>query len=871
MNELELQFESAGTVQPQLRRDTVDLNIGATANEFERQNRGRERVQEQVRRNQQQMLENIKTETKSIGMNFDGMQKLAKFSQTLTEKVVGYQESKNEAKMMTGYMKAYSNGFSEKEMAEYKEEEAVLSEADKEARKIAAEYEANGGQPDVAQELRSMTGWEAYGYAKGMLEKGGVEFSTFLNERWDKPVMNLNGRPLSLGTAENNVERDMVMMAHRETYIAQYAGLNPKMMGEYLFPTMKKAETAALVQWNENYSARQKKEATGQALDGLNDDLQIKSDPQFIMDWIDRHQYDLGGMYEAREQAAELVRTLIENGKLPPNKVSALFGKDAFVIGKNGNKIRLGSWKEFQGMEQFAIDTQNAKIQKGLEERRLEDRQIDQEFKDILEREGEKLDNMTPAQKFNFLKEFKQGIGRDFMTNSPIMNNWLNKAPDQHLQEAAEIQSMLKQGLTIDESMLTSNYLRAKFADQLKGTTWAKQTLESMNASIDNIIGEAMLLTGERRQDNQAFTEGTRYAKLEALKLLQITKSENPTMPDEQIRATVRDQIKEIAGKPGEFDKSDFYYTNVKFATPKEAYLNTVTNSLQYAERQQEAKNFDFLQEGLIPGTQDQYDELVRNIESGKSIKVPQFYHDIAKAIPGMSGQEVARAQLMAMNGPELVPTRIEEVISTLSPATQNILKGKSQFLTVNRLHRAEVTEESTGVNNPEVQSLLDYVIQDESAGGSTNIIFGGSRIPGLENMTIRQVVEVQRDHLNKGYASAAIGKYQMMYPEEAARKVGLSLDAPFSEANQDKMAMYYMELAGYSKYMKGQISAEAFARGLAGQWRALHVKEGGTYDKDGLNKAGGSTTYQGLLERVKALAAKSPFNAPQNLTPSLR
>jgi len=226
MNDFEFEFESPGQVQPQLRRDTVDLGINQQAAEFERQNRGADRVQAQVEKNQQQMLNNLKTEAKNSGLKFEDMKKLADFSQTLTEKVVGYQKFKNEQKMITGYMKAYSNGFSEKEMADFKAQEVELNEADMAARKIAADYEANGGQPDVAQELKNMTGWEAYGYAKGILEKGGTNFSSFLSQRWNKPIMTVNGKPLSMATASNSVERDMVMAAQRETYIAQYLSIS---------------------------------------------------------------------------------------------------------------------------------------------------------------------------------------------------------------------------------------------------------------------------------------------------------------------------------------------------------------------------------------------------------------------------------------------------------------------------------------------------------------------------------------------------------------------------------------------------------------------------------------------------------------------
>jgi len=94
MNEFDFNIESLGQVQPQLRRDTADLGINQQAQEFERQERGAERVQRQVEKNQQAMLDNLKTEAYNTGLEFEDMRKLANFSQTLTEKVVGYQQSK---------------------------------------------------------------------------------------------------------------------------------------------------------------------------------------------------------------------------------------------------------------------------------------------------------------------------------------------------------------------------------------------------------------------------------------------------------------------------------------------------------------------------------------------------------------------------------------------------------------------------------------------------------------------------------------------------------------------------------------------------------------------------------------------------------
>ena len=168
MNEFDFEFESLGQVQPQMQSQQADLGIGRVQEEFDRQNQGRDRVQDMVRRNQEAMMENLKTEAKNSGLKYEDMQKLASFSQTLTEKVVGYQKFKNEQKVQTGMMKAYADGYTPQEMAELYKEEAELNAAQTEANRISREYELNGGQPDIAEELRNMTGWEAYGYAKGM-------------------------------------------------------------------------------------------------------------------------------------------------------------------------------------------------------------------------------------------------------------------------------------------------------------------------------------------------------------------------------------------------------------------------------------------------------------------------------------------------------------------------------------------------------------------------------------------------------------------------------------------------------------------------------------------------------------------------------
>ena len=86
---------------------------------------------------------------------------------------------------------------------------------------------------------------------------------------------------------------------------------------------------------------------------------------------------------------------------------------------------------------------------------------------------------------------------------------------------------------------------------------------------------------------------------------------------------------------------------------------------------------------------------------------------------------------------------------------------------------------------------------------------------------------------------SAAVGAYQMLYPERAAAYVGIPLNAKFNKENQDKMLSYYLDLAGRKQYERGEITAEVYNDRLAGQFASLKTITGeGVYDYDGINKA---------------------------------
>ena len=136
-----------------------------------------------------------------------------------------------------------------------------------------------------------------------------------------------------------------------------------------------------------------------------------------------------------------------------------------------------------------------------------------------------------------------------------------------------------------------------------------------------------------------------------------------------------------------------------------------------------------------------------------------------------------------------------------------------------------------------------------------------------ITKMSIADVVQYQKDYLAHQTAmgipvdqqSAAVGAYQMLYPDKAAKELGIDMSAKFDQATQDKLAEYYLNMAGQQDYLSGKITAEQYNDGLAGQFASIKTTAGtGVYDNDGLNSA-----YGTVLDEIKATKAKKTKPEP--------
>lgn len=145
---------------------------------------------------------------------------------------------------------------------------------------------------------------------------------------------------------------------------------------------------------------------------------------------------------------------------------------------------------------------------------------------------------------------------------------------------------------------------------------------------------------------------------------------------------------------------------------------------------------------------------------------------------------------------------------------------------------------------------------------GNYTSMYPSENYPQLTSMTIKEVIQFQKQKLKDGRASAAVGKYQMLYPENYAKAAGLPLTAKFSPENQDKMAGAYIEKnRGGSDWLAGKITDEQFGYQLAKEFAGLKQPNGvGYYDKDGRNKATVDwKVAKSALQKVKSSSPQTP------------
>ena len=106
-----------------------------------------------------------------------------------------------------------------------------------------------------------------------------------------------------------------------------------------------------------------------------------------------------------------------------------------------------------------------------------------------------------------------------------------------------------------------------------------------------------------------------------------------------------------------------------------------------------------------------------------------------------------------------------------------------------------------------------------------------------ISQMTLDEVYAYQ-DRLYRAYGSTPVGRYQFTKDtlKDMQNRLGVSGDAVFDQAMQDRLVDALLVEEGFEEYASGKMSASQFHDNIAGRWDSLEYRNsGGPYSERNL------------------------------------
>ncbi len=186
----------------------------------------------------QQMDRNAATKLQNVKNQAFPVEALAQFSSTLEGFLQDRIKVNKENDLAEGAMLAFTEGmapdpnFDANEAAIEQQGSAMTSRAD--------QYEMKTGDIETAQQVRDLSGWKKYGYAKAKMDMVGGGFGSWMDSNASNAdyAVNVGGQMYTLSNAPNQAIRQAVAAKMATSYMQPYSGMNKSFLAKYLYPKM---------------------------------------------------------------------------------------------------------------------------------------------------------------------------------------------------------------------------------------------------------------------------------------------------------------------------------------------------------------------------------------------------------------------------------------------------------------------------------------------------------------------------------------------------------------------------------------------------------------------------------------------------------
>ena len=747
----------------QFQSARVDLG----SNELEQLNQRREREL------QQQSAELLRRDTQAAREIAEGAQGLAQFSDSLSSILIERQKKENEKQMLEGMREYWFNGATEEERAQFKADEAALGEARSAADQAASEYELGGGDTFVAQSLRELSGWKAYGFAKAMLQQAGVSYGSHYTAR---------GQELGLNETSDPRERAAIEQQIREEYMTQYQELNPMLLHEHLFPSMRKFEQGEQLAYANRQAKLFQKQRETERTQTLYATF-VNADPTEIatnlMGWVDQYKGQFGGSSAlAFAEATELIRTGLGNGSIDPTAFREAL--DAQVTLRDGStkQLRVARAKDFALLEQAAISAQTQKLNRSIEELSNTDKQA------ILERVNRWKESDRSQKAYNeifgdlrLFDDSNYGLLSGIQTNEEFDDRMTIEEIEQRLDAGVPVSQALVD--RINDSGTRADYQQKVLEDD---------KLHPPEALLDAAQTELEAAVKDETQVFEYDSLHNIYGKQNALayyrQQYQIYRQDDP--PDSPRIAHDKAMKDALAQIPEQFKLKEGGF----FQRPEFKYQTDNIKMYQDVNRRVEAGTISF--DTKIEGLDDQVKQLNDSIKARTGITT--FWRELADQ-HGVDVYKLINTNLRGYGFDEFnpLPKTVAELDSLSAESRRQL-----QF------HKTPARELRAATSSAEANWFLDSIASVESRsyggyeafnrggtdGGHTAIGSGNSTTDLDKPITSMTLGEIKQRHAEGSLH--AVGRYQFIGTTflETANLLGFDDNQKFDEKTQDLFAL---------------------------------------------------------------------------------
>ena len=618
---------------------------------------------------------------------------LAKFSETLSQAVVDYAEKRNERAEERGLMLAFTNGVDPEASAAYDVQEAAFEKGAAQINKAAGQFYLEGMPVDMVKRVQNLSGWEKYGYYKGLAQLGGQNYGSYYMQAAKEMKVMVPGReePITLLEATSAPERAAVKTAIAQQYISQFRGMNPMLLNKYLFPAMREWEQGDDLEFateqRKQFKANQQEQFKDQlfnAVTGTNATAEFEK-------LLNLNEHLFGGMAATKKFAFDQLKILASAKKLTPDMVDEL-QRGVIINRATGKEEFLGDVFEREFAEANLVGLYNKAFSA---DRRTADAAKEAQLKTQWEQIREEARATSPDGKHSeaLQEEMRQRLVNELGYEPDWFKKDASRYDDAVEEQKKRWERQLNNGIPITHSNLASMheenraYFRRNYSDQIIDPNDALdpsgQTIRDMKEVIEKAANQHFDTQAINAQDPNYVLFQQRALKDFQEKYYQHIK----TKPPAEALKLARDQVLAEA--------KDGTYKNKPAETSDERQ-----DQKDFADAHAALQRGDNPQFQKIPGLDKALIQLDQWIADPGKGSIPAIFHSIARTRENASGWDIAvwQYELYREKPLERALNTRQQAIDKLAPEARALM---NKYPSPGRNARAYVLNSGDSFNDP--------------------------------------------------------------------------------------------------------------------------------------------------------------------------